>query len=236
MIRLNKYLSECGIASRRKSEEYIKDGRVSVNGKTVVELSTTVDPFKDIIELDSEKLKLKQKVYFILNKPKGFISTTKDEKDRKTVIDLINTKEKIFPVGRLDHDTTGVLILTNDGEFSNYLTHPSHKIAREYYAVLDKPLTEEDRKKLITGIYLERRKSKFTKILFPKKDFYKGVIVVTEEGRNHFVKNMFFALGYEVMHLHRNSFGGITVGNLNVGNYRKVSLSELNKILKKNVK
>lgn len=131
-IRLNKYLSECGIASRRKSEELIKEGRITVNNKTITELFYTVDE-KDIVAFDGEIIRAEKKIYFLLNKPKGYITTTSDEKGRKKVTDLINCKQKIFPVGRLDYDTTGVLLLTNDGDFSNFLTHPKNKIPRVYH-------------------------------------------------------------------------------------------------------
>ncbi|KAB2843945.1 MAG: rRNA pseudouridine synthase, partial [Melioribacteraceae bacterium] len=131
---MNKFLSECGIASRRKSEELILQGRVSVNGNIVLDLATQINIEKDIVQLDGEKIKSAGKVYFLLHKPKGFITSTSDEKDRRTVVELINTKEKIFPVGRLDFNTTGVLLLTNDGEFSNFITHPRNKIPREYIA------------------------------------------------------------------------------------------------------
>lgn len=232
-IRLNKFLAECGIASRRKSEEFIKEGRVTVNGKTVVQLAFVIDLDNDIVAVDGEKIKTRKKVYFLLNKPKGVITTTSDEKNRRTVVDLINTREKIFPVGRLDYDTTGVLILTNDGEFSNFLTHPKNNIPREYVASLDKFLEEEDRKKLLTGIFMDGRKSKFTKLTFPKKNHYDKVNVVTVEGRNHFVKRMFELLGYRVKSLKRVSFGGITVEDLPSACYRPLSKREIEEAVSK---
>ncbi|MFA7229438.1 MAG: pseudouridine synthase, partial [Melioribacteraceae bacterium] len=185
--RLNRYLSECGLASRRKAEEFIKEARISVNGKIVIDLACTVDPDKDIILFDGERIKPEKKVYFLLNKPKGYITSTDDEKGRKTVMDLIETKQKIFPVGRLDYDTTGVLLLTNDGDFTNYLTHPTKKIPRVYKVTLHKPLTEDDRLKLIKGILLDRKKSRFTEIGFIGKADRDKVLVTAVEGRNHFV-------------------------------------------------
>jgi 23S rRNA pseudouridine2605 synthase len=229
-IRLNRYLSECGIASRRKSEEFIKDGRVDINGRTIIDLAFTVDPDKDIIMLDGERIKPEKKVYYLLNKPKGYITSTDEEKGRKTVLDLIETKQKIFPVGRLDFDTTGVLLLTNDGDFTNYLTHPGNKIPREYKVKLHKPLEEEDRLKLIKGIILDRRKSRFIEIKFIKKDERDKVLVVAIEGRNHFVKNMFSALGYFVDRLERTNYGGIDVKGIPVGSYRILSHREIEKI------
>ena len=163
-VRLNKYLAECGVASRRKSDELIAEGRVTVNGNIILELGTKIDTDNDEISIDGEKLKVQSKVYYILNKPKGIITTTSDDKKRKTVVDLIKTNKKIFPVGRLDFNTTGLLLLTNDGEFSNYLTHPINGIEREYEVKLDKELSKQDREKLTKGIYLDRKKKKVTQI------------------------------------------------------------------------
>ena len=147
IVRLNKYLSECGVASRRKSDLLISEGRVKINGNIVFEMGAKVDTNKDEVLIDGEKLIARKKVYYILNKPKGVITSTSDEKNRTTVVDLIPTKEKIFPVGRLDFNTTGVLILTNDGNFSNHLTHPKNGIEREYEVKIDKPLDREDKEK-----------------------------------------------------------------------------------------
>jgi len=232
-IRLNRFLSECGIASRRKSEEFILDGRVQINGKTVIDLAFFIDPEKDQIALDGEKIKPQKKVYFLLNKPKAFITSTEDDKGRKTVLDLIDTNQKIFPVGRLDYDTTGVLLLTNDGDFTNFLTHPSNHVPREYKVILNKPLLEEDKLKLLKGIALDRRKSRFEAIKFVSRNRYDKLIVTTVEGRNHFVKNMFLALGYFVDDLERESFGGFTVKGIPKGGYRKLSHQEIKNIYDK---
>ncbi len=228
--RLNRYLSECGIASRRKSEEFIRDGRIDINGKTVIDLAFTVDPEKDIIQLDGERIKPEKKVYFLLNKPKGYITSTDDEKGRKTVLDLIETKQKIFPVGRLDYDTTGVLLLTNDGDFTNYLTHPANKIPREYKVELHKDLEEEDRLKLIKGILLDKRKSRFIEVKYTGKGVRDKVLVTAIEGRNHFVKNMFAALGYFVDRLERTNYGGFEVKGIPIGSYRMLSYREIEKL------
>ena len=230
--RLNKFLSESGLASRRKSEEFILEGRVTVNGKTVTELSFIVDEENDIVKVDGERLKPEKKVYFVLNKPKGYVTTTDDDKNRKTVTELVKSNQKIFPVGRLDYDTTGVLILTNDGDFTNFITHPSNRVPREYYVTLNKELREEDRQKLMKGITLDRRKSKFVSIVYSRKHIKDRVEVVTVEGRNHFVKRMFGALGYFVKHLEREKFGEITVKGLPAGAYRKLAYSEIEKIYK----
>ena len=148
-MRLNKYLASCGVGSRRKVEELIVEGRVEVNNKTVVDLATQINEESDHVKVDGQKLAIRKHVYYLLNKPKGVITTTADERDRKTVVDLIDTKDIIFPVGRLDFNTTGVLFLTNDGEFSNLVTHPKNKIPREYEVLLDRPLDDKDKEKLL---------------------------------------------------------------------------------------
>lgn len=229
LIRLNKYLSDCGVSSRRKSEELILQGRVTVNETAITDLSFKVDAEKDIVHVDGEKISPKKHLYFLLNKPKGFITTTNDEKNRNTVIELINTKEKIFPIGRLDYNTTGVLLLTNDGNFSQLLTHPGNKVPREYEARLDKPLLDEDKDKFLKGIYLDGIKGKFTSLLIPKKNNKRFLLVKCVEGRNHFVKNMFKALGYSVQSLNRKSFAGI-LADISVGSYRPLKNSEINHI------
>ena len=234
MIRLNKFLSEGGIASRRKSDELIEQGRVTVNGKTIIELGHRIDETNDDVRLDGEKVNPQKKVYFILNKPKGTVTTTDDEKGRNTVIDLIKTKSKIFPVGRLDYNTTGLLILTNDGEFANHLTHPSHKFVREYEVKLNNPLTLEDKQRLESGVTLDGRKSRFTSIKFREVKSFKKVVVTTEEGRNHFVKRMFRSLGYFVDDLKRISFGPFRLQNLNPGEYYQIGNQEVRKILQMN--
>lgn len=227
MVRLNKYLSECGIASRRGSDDLISQGRVQVNNKTVQSLGIKIDPSVDKIKVDGELIKREKKVYFLLNKPKGVITSTKDERNRKTVVDLIKTREKIFPVGRLDYNTTGVLLLTNDGEFANYIIHPRNKIERIYSAVLDKDLLEKDKSKLLAGIIVDKRKSRFIRVDYPASKNFKIVRVSTVEGRNHFVKKMFKALGYEVVKLNRESLGQFNAQGLAAGGFRKLTNKEL---------
>jgi 23S rRNA pseudouridine2605 synthase len=231
-VRLNKYLASCGVGSRRKVEELIKQGRVEVNNKTIIDLACQVNEETDHVKVDGAKIAPHRHVYYLLNKPKGVITTTADEKDRKTVVDLIDTKDIIFPAGRLDYNTTGVLILTNDGDFSNLITHPKNKIPREYEVLLDKPLDDKDKDKLLKGIYLEGEKGRFRQIVFPKKNHFNSVIVTAVEGRNHFVKKMFGALSYTVKMLHRVSFAGI-YADVPVGNYRKLTRSEIDEVIHK---
>ena len=228
-MRLNKFIAECGISSRRKAEEFILQGRVVVNNKTVTELSCNVNPEEDEIFLDGERLKLEQHVYFLLNKPKGVVTTTNDEKKRIAVTDLIKSNYKIFPVGRLDFNTTGVLILTNDGNFANKLIHPKNNIIREYEVRLDRELEIKDENILLTGVYLDNKKGKFVSVVFKKKKDRKTLTVTCTEGRNHFVKKMFGALKYNVERLHRKSFAGI-VDDIPVGSFRKLTRDEIQKL------
>ncbi len=225
-MRLNKFIAESGITSRRKAEELILQGRVTVNSKTVTDLSFTVDPGRDEISLDGENLELRRHCYYLLNKPRGVITTTSDERNRSTVTDIIKTNDRIYPVGRLDYNTTGILFLTNDGDFSQLLTHPGNKVPREYEVKLNKPLTRDDSEKLLKGIYIKDTKGKFTKISTSGRSNFSQVIVTTVEGRNHFVKNMFGALGYRVIALNRISYAGIRT-DVRVGEYRKLTNREI---------
>jgi 23S rRNA pseudouridine2605 synthase len=229
MVRLNKYIADSGITSRRKSEKLILNGRISVNGKVVRELSFKVSPEKDDVKFDGDRILPKRHLYFLMNKPKGTITSTSDERNRRTVLDLIKTKEKIFPVGRLDYNTTGVLILTNDGNFSNLMTHPKNLVSRKYEATLDKDLEQDDIKRLLKGIFIDGIRSKFKVLRFPKKNKRKFVEVVTVEGRNHFVKNMFKALGYNVIDLNRSEFGPFSI-DIPTGAYRALTYSEISKV------
>ncbi len=222
LVRLNKYLADCGMDSRRKVEELIVTGRVDVNGKTVAELAVKVDPVKDIISVDGEKVRIPEKVYYILNKPKGYITTTDDEKNRPIVMDLIKTTKRIFPIGRLDRDTTGLLLLTNDGDFANLLMHPKNNIEREYVVKLDREILEKDQEKFLAGVYLDRKKSTFERLYTVSKKSTKYYNVVTMEGRYHFVKKMFNALGYKVESLHRIRFGSFELQNIKLGTYIKL--------------
>ncbi|NWF49151.1 MAG: rRNA pseudouridine synthase [Ignavibacteriaceae bacterium] len=229
---MNKFLADSGVTSRRKAEELIKDGRVSVNDKVVIELSTKINTNTDFVSLDGELIKPKKHVYFLLNKPRGVVTTTSDEKNRKTVVDLVKSNERIYPVGRLDYNTTGVLFLTNDGEFANFLTHPSNKVPREYDVKLDKPLTDHDESNLLNGLIVDGTKSRFTKIQFRNKKDKRFVRVTGIEGKNHYVKKMFGALGYQVLSLNRVSFAGVTV-DLPAGSYKKLSRTIIDEIYQK---
>ena len=193
MERLQKVIANSGITSRRKAEELILQGKVTVNGKTITELGTKVNP-SDQIEVDGEIIKKENHVYFLLNKPREVLSTTKDDKGRKTVVDLIDTDKKIFPVGRLDYDTTGAIILTNDGEFSNILTKPNNEIQKVYIAKLDSILKKEDLIKLKKGIRLDSKLIKPDRVKVKKANSKNNTCVVEiiiHEGLNHEVKRLF---------------------------------------------
>lgn len=230
-MRLNRFLSECGLGSRRKVEEFILQGRVEINGKTVIQLAFNVDPQTDVVTFDGEKVKRQEKAYYLLNKPKGYVTTTSDEKNRRTVLDLIKSHIKVFPVGRLDYNTTGVLLLTNDGDFTNYLLHPNNKVRRVYRVVIDKPLLPKDKEKMLKGLFLEGKRGKFEEMIVTKKSTIINVTAI--EGRNHFVKKMFQALGYNVVELTRINYGGITLGDLPQGSWRELTVAEINSITKK---
>jgi 23S rRNA pseudouridine2605 synthase len=231
-VRINKFLADSGISSRRKSEEYILQGRVAVNDKIVTDFSYKIDIEKDIVSLDGEKIKPKKHIYILLNKPKGYITSVSDDRNRSTVIDLVKTKERIYPVGRLDYDTTGLLFLTNDGEFSQLLTHPGNKLPREYEVKLDKPLAEDDKLKLLKGVSLEGKRGKFLKITFPIQKDKTYIFMMCEEGRNRFVKRMFRKLSYTVFELNRFSYAGIML-DVPKGKYRNLSLNEVQQIKQK---
>lgn len=234
LTRLNKYLSANTEFARRKIDEFISQGRVTVNNKVVTEHGVQVDGTKDNIKLDGERIREKtKKVYFLMHKPIGFITTTDDEKNRRTVIDLINSRDKVFPIGRLDLDTSGVLLLTNDGEFANKLMHPKFKVKKTYVVTLSKPLEEKLRAKLAGGIKLDGKKTAPAKITHPVKSDLSIVSITLTEGRNRQVRRMFENYGYFVRKLHRISYGHLTVEGLNAGEYRKLTIEEINKFLNK---
>ena len=232
MERLQKVIAEAGVASRRKAEELITAGRVKVNGKVVTELGTKVTG-KEEIEVDGNLLAKEEKEYYLLNKPRGVITSTSDEKGRKTVVDLIDTDSRIYPVGRLDYDTTGVLLLTNDGEFANILTHPANKIDKVYLAKLKGIIKGEQINQLKDGVKIDGVMVKASRVKLKKFDPEKNssmVEITIHEGKNHQVKRMFEAVGFKVDKLTRERMDIFTTTGLQSGEYRKLTTKEVQTI------
>lgn len=229
MERLQKVIAQAGIASRRKAEELIIEGKVKVNGKTVTELGTKVDS-KDNITVNDKLIVKEEKEYYLLNKPRGIITSTNDDKGRKTVIDLIDTNARIYPVGRLDYDTTGALLLTNDGEFANILTHPKNNIDKVYLAKLKGVIKGEHINKLKDGVMLDNVLVKPTRVKLKKVDQDKStsmVEITVHEGKNHEVKRLFESVGFLVDKLTRERIGIFNLEGLKSGEYRKLTTKEI---------
>ncbi|SZD71490.1 Ribosomal large subunit pseudouridine synthase B [Candidatus Ornithobacterium hominis] len=229
LMRLNKFIANAGVCSRREADELIKTGAVEVNGMMITEMGYKVKP-DDEVRYDGELLTPEKKVYVLLNKPKNFITTTSDERDRKTVMDLIAnaTSARIFPVGRLDRQTTGVLLFTNDGDLTKKLTHPSHQVRKIYHVVLDKSLHGEDLQKIMDGIRMEEGVAKVDKISFIEGKAHNEVGVEIHIGWNRVVRRIFEKLGYKIEHLDRVSFAGLTKKNLKRGDWRILERDEIN--------
>ena len=230
MERLQKIIALSGYCSRRKAEELISNKKVKVNGELITQMGYKAQ-FTDYIEVDGIPLNnTEDKVYYLLNKPRGVITTSNDEKGRKTVLDLIKTNKRIYPVGRLDYDTTGLLILTNDGELTNLLTHPKNKIEKVYIAKIKGLITKLDLDHIINGVVIDgkktnRAKAKILKI--DKKTNSSIVELIICEGRNHQVKKMFASIGYDVLKLKRESVAFLTLDGLKSGEYRPLSIKEV---------
>ena len=231
MERLQKVIAQSGFSSRRKAEEYIKQGKVKVNGKIITELGTKVNS-SDEIEIDNKILEKEGKEYYLLNKPRGVITSTNDEKGRKTVIDYINTNARIYPVGRLDYDTTGAILLTNDGEFSNIITDASNKIPKVYIAKLNRLLEKEDLMKLKKGIILDNKKIIPDKVKIKKVNKNNTCIVEIRihEGINREIKRLFEAIGYDVEKLKRERIANLTLEGLPSGTFRPLTIKEVHQI------
>ena len=233
MERLQKVIANSGYTSRRNAEELIKDGRVSVNGEIVTQLGTKVNPNDEIL-IDGEVLnKIEKKVYYILNKPRGVISSVKDDKGRKTVVDLIDTDLRIYPIGRLDFNTTGLILLTNDGEFANHLMHPKNNIKKTYLAKIEGMLSREDIISLKKGIIIDDRKVDTSRFHIKKEDIEKNtslVEITIVEGRNHIVKNIFSSLKHDVIKLTRTNYSFLNIDDLQSGEYRELTIKEVKKL------
>jgi len=231
--RLQKFISQAGVASRRAAEQLIRDGKVSVNGKVVTELGTKVEPLKDKVSVEGKLIKQEtQQVYFILNKPKGYLSTVKDDRSRKTVLDLLpGVKERIYPVGRLDNNTEGLLVLTNDGELMNQLLHPKYEIYKTYVVKVDRAPTEEKLDRLRVGVTLDDGVTAPAKLHVTARDPMRDLTTIEitiREGRNRQIRRMFAAIGHDVKALKRIEFAGLTLSGLRRGQYRELTAAEIN--------
>lgn len=228
-IRLQKYLAESGTASRRKAEELIRQGRVKVNGVQVTAMGTKVSE-DDLVEVDGKKIGFEEKkVYIMLNKPVGYVTTAKDQFSRKTVIDLVSDiKERIYPVGRLDYDTSGLLLLTNDGDFTYTLTHPKHEMKKIYIAEIKGIPSSEDIQKFEKGIKIEDYTTSPARLKVIKRNKNTSVVEITiHEGKNRQVRKMCGAIGHPVIKLKRIAIGNLQLGSLREGKWRYLSDEEV---------
>jgi len=234
--RLQKYLANCGVASRRKCEEYILQGKVKVNGKTVTELGTKINTEKDIIEFENKPVKESSKhVYILLNKPIGYVTTADDQFGRDTVLDLVKVRERIVPVGRLDMYTSGALILTNDGDFVYKVTHPKHEIEKTYTVTVKGIVQNSEVEQLRNGVQIEDYTTKPAKVKILKTDTEKDISrleITIHEGKNRQVRRMCEAVGRKVLALHRSKIGNIGVKDLELGKWRYLSSKEVQQLMK----
>ncbi|KOP63874.1 pseudouridine synthase [Bacillus sp. FJAT-18019] len=235
MERLQKIMAQAGVASRRKCEELILEGKVQVNGETVTELGTKADPAQDVITVSGKPIKNEKKVYIMLNKPKGVITSASDPEGRKIVSDYLKgIKERVYPIGRLDYDTEGLLLLTNDGEFANLLSHPKYHVPKTYLATVKGVPHGTELDKLRQGIMLEDGMTSPAEVEYKDvdPDNKQSVISITiHEGRNRQVRRMFEAISHPVVRLKRISYGDLLLQNLKRGLYRHLTPNEINQLL-----
>ena len=234
--RLQKYLANNGIASRRKCEELISQGRVKVNDKVVTELGTKIDLDQDIVKFDGKEVKpIKKMVYILLNKPIGYVTTADDQFGRDTVLDLVKVKERIVPVGRLDMYTSGALILTNDGDFVYKVTHPKHEIEKTYTVTVKGIVQNSEVEQLRKGVKIDDYTTKPAKVKILKTDTEKDISrleITIHEGKNRQVRKMCEAVNRKVLALHRSKIGGIGVKDIELGKWRYLKESEIQKLVK----
>lgn len=237
MIRLNKFISSSGYTARRKSDELINQGRVTVNSRVVTELGTKIDPDKDKVTVDGESIKpvpidKNRFVYILLNKPAGYVTTTSDEKNRPTVMDLIGINKRIYPVGRLDFNTEGLLLLTNDGELANKLMHPRHEVKKTYLVKVNKPVDEKGLKRLSEGVSIESRKTSHAVVRVVPKSGGRELNLTIHEGRKRQVRKMLEGVGCFVRKLKRIEYAGLKLERLRPGEWRYLSVQEVAKLKK----
>ena len=229
VIRLNKFIANSGICSRREADQYIQAGVVTVNGEVISELGTKVNVLTDDIRFNGERIRGEEKVYIVMNKPKGYVTTASDPHADKTVMDLLkNCSARVFPVGRLDKSTTGVLMFTNDGEIAERLTHPSYDKKKIYQVILDKPLEQEDFDKIVNGITLSDGDIKADELEYIDAEDHRKLGIEIHSGKNRIVRRIFESLGYDVKALDRVYFAGLTKKGLKKGEWRYLSEGEAN--------
>lgn len=236
-MRINKYIASCGIASRRKAEELIVENRVKVNGKIVNELSFQINEAEDKVEVDGKAIGLEEElVYIMLNKPEGYVTTVKDQFDRKSVIDLVKgVGARVYPIGRLDYETSGLLLLTNDGDLTYKLTHPKHEVDKTYVATVKGIPNESEINNFEKGLYIEDYKTAPAKIKIVKKNIEKNYAVCEikiHEGKNRQVRKMCRAINHPVMNLRRKAMGKIVLKDVEIGQYRYLTNDEVNYLKK----
>lgn len=232
-IRINKYIAANTNLSRREADEYILQGRVTINGYTVRDLGFKVNSEKDKLAVDSVPVKKEtKKIYIMLHKPEKVITTLKDEKHREIVTDFVKINKSVFPVGRLDYDTSGLLLMTNDGDFANDMMHPSSKVTKTYIAKLSKPLEDKHMEMLQKGIYLDGKKTLPCKIKFVDIKDKRNISITISEGRNRQIRKMFEKLGYFVNKLKRISYGNLHLGELKKGYWRYLTSKEIEDLKK----
>ncbi len=233
-MRINKYLALCGIASRRKSEQFIVDGKVKLNGKVVTNLSTDVDTKKDKVELEGKELSLPSNyVYYKLNKPKGYLCTASDDRGRKTIFDLVKSETRLFSIGRLDYDTEGLIILTNDGDLAQKISHPSHETEKEYIVKIEGTILESELAVLRAGVVENGVKMPKAKIeLLEVVNNNAKLSVTIHEGQNRQIRRMFEAINKPIKMLKRIRIGNIKLGGLQRGEYKPLNEFELYELLR----
>ena len=232
MVRLQKAIADSGFCSRRKAEEYIVKGKVFVNGERITELGSKVEGNEEII-VDGNAISKQDKEYYILYKPRGVISSTKDDKGRKTVVDFFSSNKRLYPVGRLDYDTTGIILLTNDGEFANMMLHPKNKIPKVYIAKLEGIIDGYSIKKIKSGIVIDGIKCIPDRVKLKSADKKSNTCIVEitiHDGRNHEVKRIFESAGYNVIKLKRESIAFLTLQGLSSGEFRKLTIKEVKQL------
>ena len=232
-MRLNKFLSNSGVASRRKCDELISQGKVFVNGKVVSELGLQINEKKDKVTVEGKQIKLPSSfVYIKLNKPKGYACTAHDEKGRKTIYELIDTDERLFSIGRLDYDTEGLILLTNDGDFANKVAHPKYAIEKEYRVTIEGQIKESELAVLRKGVVVDGERMPSAKVEFlSADDKFTKLSVVIDEGQNRQIRRMFEAIGKSIRLLKRVRIGQVRLGGLKRGDYRDLTEDELNSLV-----